>query len=59
MAQELGVMEKDPDFINPYKKETQVVSLTYAVIYVVSHIAIIKCYWHFSMCHLSVSQSVR
>lgn len=24
MAQELGVIEKDPDFINPYKKETRV-----------------------------------
>jgi len=22
MAQELGVIEKDPDFINPYKRET-------------------------------------
>lgn len=24
MAQELGVIDRDPDFINPYKKETQV-----------------------------------
>jgi len=24
MAQELGVIERDPDFVNPYKKEAQV-----------------------------------
>jgi len=28
MAQELGVIDMDPDFFNPYKKETQVVSFT-------------------------------
>jgi len=31
MAQELGVIERDHDFINPYKKETQVVSLLSSV----------------------------
>jgi len=24
MAQELGVIERDPDFTNPYKRETRV-----------------------------------
>lgn len=26
VAQELGVIEKDPDFVNPYKEETIMVS---------------------------------
>lgn len=32
MAQELGVIEKDPDFINPYKKETQFPVVSFFVV---------------------------
>ena len=30
MAQELNIVERDPDYINPYKEETKIVSISYS-----------------------------
>ncbi|KAK2188577.1 hypothetical protein NP493_128g04022 [Ridgeia piscesae] len=30
MAQELNIVERDPDYINPYKEETKLVSISYS-----------------------------
>ena len=31
MAQELGVIERDPNFVNPYKRETRVPDVSFFV----------------------------